>query len=233
MRTYAQFCPIAKASEIFAERWTPLIIRELLLESHKFSELEYGLPHIPRSLLVQRLRSLEEVGVLERHVEAKGKRPEYYLTQAGKELFDVVKGLGEWGQRWVNHTIGPGDADPKLLVWDMHRRVNVERLPEERVVMRLDFHGVCSGSYWMILERPEPSVCIQDPGFDVDFFVTADTIALHRIWMGHTTFEEAIGDGLLELDGLREHVRAFPSWFKLSFFAGVSPADVESAGPPA
>ncbi|MEE8465814.1 MAG: helix-turn-helix domain-containing protein [Dehalococcoidia bacterium] len=223
MKTYGQFCPVAKASEIFAERWTPLIIRELLMGSRKFSELEIGMCHIPRSLLVQRLRSLETAGLLTRKTNGNSRRPEYHLTEAGADLFEVVRGLGEWGQKWVNHDIGPGDMDPALLVWDMHRRVNIERLPGERVVVQIDFHGAGHGTYWLLLERPEPSVCMQDLGFDVDLFVSADTLAIHRVWMGMMPLAECVDNGLIEFDGRTEHVEAFPGWFKLNIFSDVKP----------
>ncbi len=221
MKTYGQFCPVAKAAEIFAQRWTPLILRELLMGSRKFSELEIGLSRIPRSLLTQRLRTLETAGLLARKIEGNGKRAEYHLTEAGADLFEVVKGLGDWGQKWVNHHIGHDDVDPALLVWDMHRRVNVEFLPEKRVVVQIGFHGIAKGTYWLVLERPEPSACYQHPGLEVDLFVSADTVAIHRVWMGMMSFTECMDDGLIELDGLTAHVDAFPGWFKLSIFSDV------------
>ena len=221
MKSYGQFCPVAKASEIFAERWTPLIIRELLMGSHKFSELEIGLPKIPRSLLTKRLRTLESVGVLERKADGNSKRAGYHLTAAGMDLFGVIRGLGEWGQKWVNHDIGQDEVDPALLVWDMHRRVEVDLLPTDRVVVQMTFSGARTGDYWLILERPEPSACMQDPGFDVDVFVVADTVAIHKAWMGMASFDEYVEEGLIELFGLASHVNAFPTWFKFSVFAGV------------
>ena len=223
MKTYGQFCPVAKAAEIFAQRWTPLIIRELLMGSRRFSELEYGMPRIPRSLLTQRLRTLEDAGVVIRKSAGSSKRAEYHLTEAGTDLFEVVMRLGEWGQKWVNHHIGLEDVDPTLLVWDMHRRVNIALLPEERVVVQLDFHGAAKGTYWLVLEQPEPSVCMWDPGFEIDLFVSADTIAIHRVWMGMTSIAECVDDGLIELDGLAAYVKAFPGWFKLSVFSDVKP----------
>ena len=221
MKSYGQFCPVAKASEIFAERWTPLIIRELLMGSQKFSELEIGLPKIPRSLLTKRLRTLESVGVLERKADGNSKRAGYHLTAAGMDLFGVIRGLGEWGQKWVNHDIGQDEVDPAYLVWDMHRRVEVDLLPPDRVVVQMTFSGARTGDYWLILERPEPSACMQDPGFDVDVFVVADTVAIHKAWMGMASFDEYVEEGLIELFGLTSHVNAFPTWFKFSVFAGV------------
>jgi DNA-binding HxlR family transcriptional regulator len=222
MHTYVGFCPIAKALEILGDRWTLLVVRELLMDSHRFTDLHAGLPGIPRSLLVQRLRMLEHHGVVERRTA--GKRVDYHLTQSGEELFDVVWGLGEWGQRWVNHTIEPKDVDPKLLMWDMHRRIHVDRLPTQRVVAQFDFQGASRGSYWLVLEKPAPSVCLQDLGFDIDLLVTADTLALHRVWMGHLTLPDALRDGSIKVEGMPDLVKAFPTWLALNRFAGVAPA---------
>jgi DNA-binding HxlR family transcriptional regulator len=227
MHTYLGFCPIAKAVEILGDRWTLLIIRELLCGSHRFTELHYGLPGIPRSLLVQRLRMLEQAEVIERRAE--GKRVDYHLTPAGQELFDIVWGLGEWGQRWVTKTIEPKDVDPQLLMWDMHRRIYVDRLPSQRVVAQFDFQGVSKGSYWLVLEKPTPSVCWQNLGFDIDLLITTDTIALHRVWMGHLTFLDAMREGWIKIDGLPNLVKDFPSWLALSLFAGVTPLSRQPA----
>lgn len=222
MSTYSGFCPVAKALGILGDRWTLLIVRELLSGSQRFSELQHGLPGIPRSLLSQRLRMLAREGVLERLED--GKRVEYHLTPAGQELMGVVQGLGEWGQRWVNHTIAPTDVDPNLLIWDMHRRIYVDRLPAQRVVAQVDFRGARQGSYWLVLEKPEPSVCLQDLGFDVDILVTTDTVALHRVWMGRLGLGEAMREGWITLDGPPDLVKAFPSWLALNRFAGIAPA---------
>ena len=128
MRGYGQFCPVAIASEIFAERWTPLVVRELFCGSHRFNELIIGLPRIPRSVLVQRLRSLETSGVVERRVDEAGRGVEYHLTQAGEELGEVVVRLGDWGYRWADVPVGPKNLDPDLLIWDIHRSLDNERM---------------------------------------------------------------------------------------------------------
>lgn len=224
MRTYGEFCPIAKAAEIVAERWTPLVIRELIAGSHRFSDLEHGLPGISRSLLVQRLRMLERAGVIERRMDTGGKKPEYHLTPAGQELSSLIMELGRWGQRWVNRDVGAEDADPRLLMWDMRRRLHLDKLPDRRVVLQFDFTGVKPQTIWLVVELPEPSVCLHDPGFGTDMFVTADTMALHRIWMGQLSFRDALRRELVLLEGPPELVRSFPSWLALSMFAGVPPA---------
>jgi DNA-binding HxlR family transcriptional regulator len=224
MRTYGQFCPVAKAAEIFAERWTPLIVRELLMGCHRYSELEQGLPGIPKSMLVKRLKALEQAGVVEiRGSDDTGRKKEYHLTPAGQELFDIVWRLGEWGQRWANHEIGPSDVDPRLLMWDMRRRIHLDRIPDHRVVSQFNFQGLKQDIIWLVLERPEPSVCYHDPGFEIDLFVNVDTLSLHKVWMGHMSLDEAFRKSLIEIEGQRELARAFPEWLALSHFAGIAP----------
>jgi DNA-binding HxlR family transcriptional regulator len=219
MRSYGQFCPIAIAAEIFAERWTPLIVRELLAGSRRFGELERGLPRIPKSVLAQRLRSLEVAGVVERRSGTNGRGHEYHLTPAGHDLGQIVLLLGDWGKQWGDTEIGLHNLDPDLLLWDIHRRIRVDQLPDRRVVVRIDLTGACQLSGWLVLEQPEPSVCLTDPGLEVDLVVTADTVALHRVWMGQVDLAKALRDELIELDGPATWRRAFPGWLALSVYA--------------
>jgi DNA-binding HxlR family transcriptional regulator len=219
MHSYGQYCPVAKASEILADRWTPLILRELLAGSHHFNELERGLPGIPRSLLTERLRRLERVGVVVRQVATNGRASTYDLTPAGRELRRAISALGDWGAQWVLGDPGPNELDPGLLLWRMRRRVNLERLPRRRVVVQLDFRGARTGSYWLILEPSDVSVCLHDPGFEVDVLVTADVSAFHRVWLGRISLGDALRDELVHLEGPRVLTRAFGTWFAWSPFA--------------
>ena len=221
MRGYGQFCPIAIASEVFAERWTPLIVRELFCGSRHFNELLSGLPRIPRSVLVQRLRTLETNGIIERKGNAGSRSVEYVLTPAGVALSEVVLQLGTWGKRWANVELAPQQLDPDLLIWDMHRRLDIDCLPEGRVVVQLDVTGMYRKSYWLVLERPAVSVCWTDPGFEVSLVITADCAALHQVWLGNLPLALAMRNGQVELDGPSELRRAFPGWLKLSVFAAV------------
>ncbi|HEX3722616.1 MAG TPA: helix-turn-helix domain-containing protein [Nitrolancea sp.] len=223
MPVYRQFCPVAKASEIFAERWTPLILRELLMGSHRFGEIEAGVPRISKSLLTQRLRFLERAGLVVRRPSADGRVLEYHLTLAGQELYGVVEQLGVWGQRWTGREIDPDELDPDLLMWDMRRRIHLDRLPDRRVVVQFDFTGRRTGSYWLILERHEVSVCLDHPGYESDLFVVVDALAFHNIWMGHLSFDIALRNRLVQIDGPSELAHAFPGWLKLNTFAHIQP----------
>ena len=216
---YGQFCPVAVASEIFAERWTPVILRELVLGSRRFNDIQRGVPRISRALLVKRLRELVAHGV----VDSSG--GEYRLTEAGQELGEVVVHLGTWGARWTAPA-RRDRLDAKLLTWDMRRRIALDRLPEKRVVVRLDFRGVPAGhkapkTYWLVLERPDVDLCIIEPGFEVDVFVDADLAAFTRVWLGELTIRQAIREGDIKLTGDRQGVRDFPSWLLLSTLAAV------------
>jgi DNA-binding HxlR family transcriptional regulator len=216
---YGQFCPVAVACETFAERWTPLILRELILGSRRFNDIHRGVPRMSRTLLAQRLRELAAAGVVASEGGA------YSLTASGAELTEVVVRLGEWGQRWGN-PVRRDRLDPRLLMWDMRRRIAVDRLPRERVVVRFDFKGVPAASrrsatFWLLLERPAADLCVSDPGFEVDLFVEADLGALIRVWLGELPIREAIRNGAIRLSGLGEAVRGFPSWLLLSTLAAV------------
>lgn len=227
MHGYGQFCPVAKAAEIFAERWTPLVLRELVLGSRRFTDLHRGVPLMSRTLLAQRLHRLEEAGIIRSVPIARGRGREYHLTPAGEEFKQVIVGLGEWGQRWARGRIDAADLDAGLLMWDIHRRINVDRLPRERVVVRFDFRGGppkatrAKGTWWLVLKRPEVEVCLQDPGFGADLYVRADIVALTRAWMGDVPLGEALRSGAITLEGPHDLARAFPGWLALSTLAGV------------
>jgi DNA-binding HxlR family transcriptional regulator len=224
-RGYGQFCPVAVAAEVVAERWTPLILREMFCGARRFAELRRGMPLISRSLLAQRLRQLEDAGVIATTPLARGR--EYRLTEAGQELRDVIERLGEWGQRWTKGRIAAHNLDPGLLLWDVRRRMAVDRLPEARVVVRFDVHGLparvrAQTSWWFVLRRPEVDLCLKDPGFDVDLVVTADLATFTKVWLGDATMARALREGGVRLDGPRDLVRAFPGWLLLSGFAPVA-----------
>jgi DNA-binding HxlR family transcriptional regulator len=219
MKGYGQFCPIAMACETFAERWTPLILRELLFGARRFNEIRQGMPLISRTLLGQRLRELEAAGVVQSQPLARGRGREYRPTPAAEEF-------GEWGQRWATTQFDPDNLDLTLLMWNVRRRIAFPRLPNRRIVVRFDFRAFparCRGlrTSWLVLERRGSDVCLKDPGYEVDLVVSADAGAMARVWTGATTFAQAVREGGLRVEGPRDLVRAFPTWLLLSHFAHV------------
>lgn len=229
-RGYGQFCPIALAAEILAERWMPLVIRELLCGSVRFNDLQRGVPRMSSALLARRLKELQFAGIVERR-RRKGGGFEYHLTPAGRELFPVVEKMGLWAQRWLRHDlINSANLDPDLLMWDIRRNV-VARAPprDRRYVAEFQLSGVpiSRRRYWLVFEQGVVDLCYRNPGFDVDLFVEASLRVLTQIWLGHIPIDQAVREGRLHLDGSRGDVATFRSWFALSMFA---PAGREPAG---
>lgn len=218
MPDYGRFCPIALASDVVADRWTPLILRELVLGNTRFNDIVRGLPGISRSLLVQRLKHLERKGVIERWPLPGGRGHEYHLTPAGRDLEGVLIALGRWSVHWLFHDLEPNDVDPITLTWWMHRRVDRDNVPSERVVIQFDHTGPERLSIWMVLDRGEPSVCIQHPGFDPDVLVTTSTPAIAEVFGGFRTWSHAVAAGDITVDGIPRLVRQLERWFLWSPF---------------
>src|SRR5215813_11080371 len=216
MYLYGQYCPIARASEILADRWTLLIVRELLAGLRHFNELDRGLPGISRALLVERLRRLERMGIVERHASEPGRTVEYALTRAGRELQRVIDVLGGWGARWAFGDPRPGELDPIVLLWWMRRRVHRHRLPDRRVVVQFDFGGARGRRFWLVLERSDVSVCLQHPKFEIDLVVTADLAAFYRVWLGRIPLAEATRRGWMRVDGPAALRLGFTRWLAWS-----------------
>ena len=210
--SYHQFCPVAKAMELFDERWTMLLVRELVLGSERFNDLRRGLPRMSPSLLSTRLHQLTAAGIVARTGDGRDVR--YTLTPAGRDLEAVVDAVGAWGLRWTGR-LGDEDLDPKLLMWDMHRNVDHTAIGPERVVVQFVFPDVSLGSHrwWMVVTADEVDVCDADPGFEVSVAVTADLRALTEIWRGERRWPDAVWSGAVTIDGPVTLRRSLPGWF--------------------
>ena len=223
MRTYGQYCPIARGAEIFAERWTPVIVRNLSLGCGHFSEILEGAPGLSRTLLSQRLKELERFGIVESESKPAGRGRRYELTPAGRELFKVCVSLGEWGARWLE--IAPENLDPFVALWSMCNALRRDRLPDRRVVIQFDFVGRRSPErYWLLIEFGDTEICKTYPGVDEDLYVTAEAEAFVKWHAGQLSWAAAIRDRRIELCGPSWLVRDFPTWNARSMFAHIKPA---------
>ena len=214
---YGQYCPVSRAVEILGDRWTLLIVRELVVSgAQHFSEFERGLPGIPRALLSDRLRRLQRAGIVERKVEADQRKTCYQITPAGLELRPVIESLMVWGAKWAFGEPEPDELNPTLLMWWMRDRVYTERLPQARVVVEFNFWGTDPSSYWLIMEPCDVSVCLTHPGFDIDVLVKAELSVFYQVWLGRISFGQAVRNQKIELEALPGLARSFSDWFAWS-----------------
>jgi DNA-binding HxlR family transcriptional regulator len=222
---YGQFCPVALASEVLAERWTLLVIRELLAGAHRFNDIRRGVPRISATLLKQRLETLEHAGIVARQKSDDTGAPEYCLTEAGQSLRAVLVSIGEWGQRWARE-IGPEDLDPGWLVWAMHRRLNTRAMPPGRSVIEIEFVDVPAKQrrFWLVHCDGNVDVCLKDPGYETTVRVSTRVRTLAEVWRGIRTMKDELRAGRIQLDGQSESCRAFPGWLLLSVFASIARA---------
>jgi DNA-binding HxlR family transcriptional regulator len=230
VRTYGQYCPIARGAEIFAERWTPLIVRNLYLGCGSFGRILEGAPGLSRTLLSQRLEQLERLGIVESAPKPAGRGRRYKLTSAGHELFAVCQSLGEWGARWLE--IAPENLDPFVALWSMCKALRRDRLPDRRVVIRFDFTGRPHRErYWLLIELGDTEICKTSPGLDEDILITAEAEAFVKWHAGHLTWTEVTREGRIKLEGSPSLVRAFPTWNARSMFAHVKPVSRAATNP--
>lgn len=216
---YKQFCPIAKGAEIVATRWTPLILRELMFSERSFNDIHRGVPLMSRALLAERLRQLEDDGVVVKRARKGGKGYDWRLTQAGDALREVIGTLGRWGLIYGRDRVRTDDHDSTVLMWALRRRVDREALPERRVVIRFDLSGVPRSRtglrlHWLVLEPGNIEVCYKDPGYPVDAVVVGDVSVLIAVYLGHESWREATKRALA-VRGEREVVRHLAAWLQL------------------
>lgn len=219
VREYGQFCPIARTSELLAERWTPIIVRNLLNGCRTFSEIRQGAPGIPTALLTQRLQALERHGVLVR--TAHGRGATYELTEMGRALQAVCDAMGQWGARWLE--LEPRHLDPAYVLWATTRLVDVEQIPAGTTAVRFELRDRPAESWWILLRRPQPELCTRGVGYDEDLVVRTDAATLVDLHLRRLSYAAAVRAGLLELDGPPVLTRRFGSWFRSSPFAEFVP----------
>jgi DNA-binding HxlR family transcriptional regulator len=215
MSGYGQFCPVARASEIFAERWTPLIVREIMTGHHHFSEILKGLHSISPSMLGSRLRSLERDGIIETGPNPMGRGSTYHLSEAGVTLAEIVKSLGVWGQQYLD--IKQEHLDGDVLMWAILTHLHPDQLPVLRRVVRFEFRDETK-RYWLVLRRDDPDLCYSDPGFGDDLAIRSDLECVTRVYLGQLRLTDARRAGRFEIEGPRDLARGVDAWFPVSGF---------------
>lgn len=219
MKSHSEYCPIAVGVDVLGDRWTPLVIRELMVGAGGFNEIHRGIPRISRTLLAQRLRQLERRGLVDREVGGRGRAGRYALTPAGEALTPIVWAMGHWAAEWEFGDPTDESCDGLSLIWRTHQHAIPTKLPEHRTVVHLVLTGTGGAEGWLDIERPGVTVCKDDPGLDVDLAIVADTRQMHRWLLGRAPFRELVSNGHARLLGPSRLARAFPTWFDTGFFA--------------
>jgi len=225
MLNYGQFCTVARGAEVFGERWTPLVVRELLCGSTRFNEIRRGVPRMSATLLAQRLRKLEEIGVVQRVLVAGA--AEYRLTAAGEELRPIVMALGHWGARWIGSRLRPGQLDAGFLMWDVRRFAKVNEFPHDRrVVIQFAFADARPRErmWWLVVDDGNVDLCRDDPGHEVTLVVESSVVALTDVWTGDREPHEVMRSGQLRVLGNARDARCLWRWLGRSAFAATRAA---------
>lgn len=220
MTNYGQFCTVARGSEILGERWTPLVVRELLCGSTHFNEIRRGLPRMSATLLAQRLKKLEEVGVVRRVQE--GSHQEYVLTPAGEELRPIILAIGHWGARWIGSRLQANQLDAGFLMWDIRRFANIDEFPSDRKVVIHFFLNDArhrERHWWLVVANGEIDLCREDPGHELTLVVEASVASLTEIWTGDSNPDAEQQARRLLVRGGRQDSRDLWQWLGRSVFA--------------
>jgi len=226
MKSYGQFCPVAKAAEVFCERWTALIIRDLAGAPRRFSALQRGVPLMSPTLLSRRLKALEAEGIVARERAASGGHWLYRLTQAGEEFVPLVMTLGTWGQRWARRELAENEIDLSLFIWAMENTVDPTAFGERRTVVRMELTDQPKAKrvWWFLNENGRVELCVDQPGPEIDLYIAAALPDMIRVWRGDESYSRVLEDGRLEVHGASRLCRAARRWLSASLLAHVKPA---------
>jgi DNA-binding HxlR family transcriptional regulator len=222
---YGQFCPIAKANEILGEKWTILIIRELLMGGTRFNELQRGLSLISPTLLSKRLDSLAQHGLVLKKKIPGQKGYEYFATESCQELLPIIRSIGDWGMRWARSNLSEKDYDVELLMLYLKRSIIPEKLIGKETVIRFRFTDIKEyPDWWLVVQGNEMDLCVKDPGKEVDVYFTSSIKTMADIWMGENSYRKAQNDGEMKIVGDKALTRNITSWLANSIFADLPPA---------
>lgn len=193
---YGIFCPVAKAAEVVAGRWTPLILTEMMKGSERFNDIQNGVPLMPRSLLARRLKEMELSGLITRVPQPRGRGHTYHLTEAGNALRGFINQLAEWGSTWRLPYMDGNDRNVTYLMWSLRQMLFNNADMPERCVIQFDFRNVPRRdhklrTWWLIVRDGGIDLCYTDMGFDSDLVVTADLDVITRVVVGTASLREA------------------------------------------
>lgn len=226
MAGYGQFCPVAKATEVIGEKWTLLVLRELLLGTTRFNDFQRAMSRMSPTLLAKRLRHLEEFGIIIRKKLSNQKGYEYRLTAAGKELSPLIEVLAVWGMRWARSQLADEELDVEFLMRDVQRRLQTEQLPDGETVICLIFDELTNHkTWWLLVDDDVVDLCTEDPGKEVDLYINSSVRTIVEVWEGDLDISQALRNGSIKAHGLRYLVRTMPKWFGVCLYKDIQRGD--------
>jgi DNA-binding HxlR family transcriptional regulator len=225
MKPYGQFCPLVQATQLLCERWTLIVVRELIAGSTRFNQLKRGVPLMSPTLLSLRLRQLAEAGVIE--ITGSKGNYSYGLTSAGLELRSVIELLGAWGHRWARSNLNKGDLDAGLLMWDMRRTVDPSVFPTRRIVVQFEYPDAIKGErdWWLVSENSEIDLCLNNPGYDIDIVIKCSLKTMTEIWICQMSFRDAVKKGDIKVLGDFKLTSKLQDWLRSSPLAKLGSLD--------
>jgi DNA-binding HxlR family transcriptional regulator len=226
MVDYGQFCPVAKATELIGERWTLLILRELVLGTHRFSDFQRALSRISPSLLTKRLKALEEAGIIVTKSQQGRRGKQYFLTPAGKQLSPIIEHLAIWGMRWARGQLTEEELDVEFLMWEVQRRLNTGALPDGETVLCFIFDELTQfKSWWIVVNGDGVDLCTKNPGKDVDLYISSTVRSMVEIWEGRLELNVALSSQRVKTNGNLQLAKSLPDWFGICLYADVKPGN--------
>ncbi len=228
MKGYGQFCPMAKATELIGEKWTLLVLRELLLGTTRFNDFQRAMSRMSPTLLAKRLRHLEECGIIIRKKLSGQKGYEYRLTAAGRELSPLIEVLAVWGMRWARSQLTDDELDVEFLMQELQRRLQTEHMPDGETVICLMFDELTKHkTWWLLVDGDVVDLCTKDPGKDVDLYIHSSVRTIVKVWEGDLDMRTALRNGSIKAHGLRHLIRTMPDWFGVCLYREVGRGDPE------
>lgn len=213
MSIYGQYCPISRAMDLLGERWTLLVIRELLMGSSRFNELQRGLSKMSPSLLTKRLRELEDANVIFKKKINGQKGYEYFLTSSGKALESIVMALGQWGLDWMEQQFSEDELDLEYLMQNIARQLEATSPSNSQTVLKFYFSDATEfKDWWLVMDSNKIDLCTKDPGNEPDAYITTTSRCMIDIWMLNHSWKHALTQGDIKLSGTPSVCKQLPDW---------------------
>ncbi len=213
------------SADLLGDKWTLLLLREMFLGTTRFGRFQKAIPRMSPSILSKRLKSLEAAEIIIRKSVPTGQAAEYKLTRSGRELGPIIENMAVWGMRWRKRSIAAQDCDVGGFMWDFHRTLNTEALPDGETVILVQISDRTDlDTWWVIANGEAVDLCPKDPGHEVAVYLTATLANLVTLWLGDLSVREAVEAKTVFLDGPRHLVNTAQDWMAQSPLVGVPPA---------